>query len=77
MTLKSAFPGNLEGQLAGVPSDGPGLGDAIQQDARWRILDWLAASVVATHETQASYFSDFSVSMNGACFHITCSWEVL
>lgn len=70
--MKSAFPTNLESPLDGTPSNGPGLEDAIQQDARWRVLDWLAASVVATHETQVSSFCDCNGCTKWPLVHSSC-----
>ncbi|GMH36522.1 hypothetical protein BSKO_04390 [Bryopsis sp. KO-2023] len=51
LKLKTAFACTFESFASG--SSDLGVKGAIRQDAQWTVLDWLAACVVAVHETQA------------------------
>lgn len=59
MNVNVGFPCNLDDSLQELTAEALGWEDAFQQNTQWRCLDWIAASVVALHETQVRFSHTF------------------
>lgn len=62
MKMKLGFGCEARDPFQETAPEALGLEDALQQNTQWRCLDWLAASVVALHETQVRLLHFFHLN---------------